>query len=460
MCDNGNIGCIMQLCCVYALVVRNFGLSKNKIQKEAKMPYNAKVYEILIASPSDVKEERELIKNTIFQWNSTNSKEMGIVLLPLMWETHSTPSLKDTAQNVINSQIVDNADILIGIFWTKLGTPTKNHKSGTAEEIERFVEMKKEILIYTSKKEINPMEIDLEQFKELKEFRQKMFEIGLLGEFSSISELKEKITFDLTRTIREITGKNSKEIIFERPVEEEKTNAIIAKEQITSKILEIQTIDLSKYTNPVGKMISGKGFFVKIEIENNFNLMIAKYKVMLKYYGDDEFYEANSYYSDRYRIQDRKVKGKIRELVNVEKNEFFCFAKSISGKKNYYLMLIEPNSSHSIADFKTLKIEIISTENKEYVIESDVDFNNIPYDNNIWKEVGYNEILAPLINWFTSSTSNLKGKEKEYISDLIDNLKIYKINNLDLIEKDDIEIMEKIIDKYENLTRVRTAIIR
>jgi len=99
------------------------------------MPFPATVYQILIASPSDCVEERRAIPEVIYSWNACNSDAFRVVLLPVMWETHSWPELGDRAQSIINKQIVKNCDILIGAFWTRLGTPTGVSESGTVEEI-------------------------------------------------------------------------------------------------------------------------------------------------------------------------------------------------------------------------------------------------------------------------------------------------------------------------------------
>jgi len=55
------------------------------------MPYNARVFQILIASPGDVEQEREVVTEIIHEWNNLNAREKSLVLLPLRWETHSSP---------------------------------------------------------------------------------------------------------------------------------------------------------------------------------------------------------------------------------------------------------------------------------------------------------------------------------------------------------------------------------
>ncbi len=37
------------------------------------MPYQANVYKVMIASPSDVEEERKIAREVIHEWNAINS---------------------------------------------------------------------------------------------------------------------------------------------------------------------------------------------------------------------------------------------------------------------------------------------------------------------------------------------------------------------------------------------------
>jgi hypothetical protein len=55
------------------------------------MPFNADTYRVLIASPSDLAEEREAATMAINDWNAQHAAAEGIVLLPVKWETHARP---------------------------------------------------------------------------------------------------------------------------------------------------------------------------------------------------------------------------------------------------------------------------------------------------------------------------------------------------------------------------------
>lgn len=52
------------------------------------------------------------------------------MLLPVKWETHAIPQSGIRPQEAINRQLVNQCDVLLGMFWTKLGTSTGVAESG------------------------------------------------------------------------------------------------------------------------------------------------------------------------------------------------------------------------------------------------------------------------------------------------------------------------------------------
>lgn len=156
------------------------------------MSYNAKIYKVFIASPDDVKDEREIVRSVIMRWNAINAESRHIVLLPVGWETHAAPETGKSAQEYINEEVLDKCDILIGIFWTKLGSPTKIAKSGTVEEIQRHISERKLAMLYFSTKEI-PINVDLKQLKMVRDFKKEIKNKSLYGEFSDRYDLESKL---------------------------------------------------------------------------------------------------------------------------------------------------------------------------------------------------------------------------------------------------------------------------
>ena len=136
------------------------------------MSYNAKVYKVFIASPSDVAKERDVVRTVLARWNAINSESKGVVLLPVGWDTHAAPESEKSAQDYINYEILDKCDILIGIFWSRIGSPTKKSNSGTIEEIYRHIDSGKLAMMYFSSKSL-PHDVDTKQLNKVREFKKK-----------------------------------------------------------------------------------------------------------------------------------------------------------------------------------------------------------------------------------------------------------------------------------------------
>ena len=87
-------------------------------------------------------------------------------------------------QKAINRQIVRGSDILVGMFWTRLGTPTASYASGAVEEIEEHVKSGKPAMLYFSSAPAPLDSVDAEQYRALKTFRDSCKPRGLFSTYS------------------------------------------------------------------------------------------------------------------------------------------------------------------------------------------------------------------------------------------------------------------------------------
>lgn len=177
------------------------------------MPRNAQVFDVLIASPSDVTTERDAIEQVVLLWNAVHSRAMGIVLLPVRWETHTHPAFGDRPQAIINDQIVDNADIVIAVFWTRLGTNTGKAPSGTAEEIDRCRAAGKKVLTYFFEKQVPPRIGNTKQYRLLAKYQEEVAKQGLYGTFESTEQLRESVMQHLSAVVHELAPKQAPTLI-------------------------------------------------------------------------------------------------------------------------------------------------------------------------------------------------------------------------------------------------------
>ncbi|WP_445279907.1 hypothetical protein [Streptomyces sp. DSM 118148] len=174
------------------------------------MSYDARVFTVLVASPGDVQEERRAIAEIIHEWNYLNSRDRSVVLLPLRWETHAHPEMGAEPQAIINRQIVDECDIAVGVFWTRLGTPTAAAESGSAEEIARVGESGKPVMMYFSNAPVPPGNLDLKELARLRDYQARHYPQGLVETYSSIQEFREKFTRQLSAKVMEIAASDAK----------------------------------------------------------------------------------------------------------------------------------------------------------------------------------------------------------------------------------------------------------
>ncbi|WP_420237918.1 hypothetical protein ACOBR2_20385 [Telmatobacter bradus] len=165
------------------------------------MSYNAFVFKVMIASPSDVNAERGIVREILGEWNVIHSEKYRIVLLPVGWETHSTPEMGASPQSIINRTVLRECDLLAGIFWTRIGTATEDYISGTVEEIERHINEGKPTMLYFSSAPVMPESVDPDQYRSLREFKNSCKSRGLLESYSDLQDFRSKFSRQIQRKI-------------------------------------------------------------------------------------------------------------------------------------------------------------------------------------------------------------------------------------------------------------------
>lgn len=167
------------------------------------MPYQATIVRVFIASPGDIPSERNLIRSIVSDWNSIHGSTRRIFLEAVGWETHSTPAMGDRPQGIINKKLLKDADLLIGVFWTRIGTATGDYASGTVEEIEEHLAEGKPAMIYFSDAPVRLESVDDEQYKALREFRKSLLERGLIESYDDLTDFAQKLSRHLAKQMND-----------------------------------------------------------------------------------------------------------------------------------------------------------------------------------------------------------------------------------------------------------------
>ncbi|MGD0672315.1 MAG: hypothetical protein ABSB13_09570 [Candidatus Binatus sp.] len=169
------------------------------------MPETVQLFRILLASPSDVVEEQALVAGAINDWNVQHGDSAEARVELMNWRTHAHPEAGKRAQALINRQFADRADIVLAIFWRRLGSPTGKAPSGTVEEIERAQRRGKKVMLYFSQRQaIEKEPLDSREQARMERFRRRLGRNALYGTYGSEREFEIAVRKDLALVMREV----------------------------------------------------------------------------------------------------------------------------------------------------------------------------------------------------------------------------------------------------------------
>jgi hypothetical protein len=154
-----------------------------------------------IASPGDVAAEREAVVRGLNRWNVRHS---DLILNAVSWESASTPSLGDHPQNILNRDVIERCQLLVAVFWSRLGTPIPNAPSGSAAEIEHFSRVKGtgRVLLYFCIGPLPP-DADAAEAARLREYKAEIGSRGLYSEYQNVDQFERLLYEHLDSKVAE-----------------------------------------------------------------------------------------------------------------------------------------------------------------------------------------------------------------------------------------------------------------
>jgi len=170
------------------------------------MKTNIRVYKIALCGPSDVSREIIIAQEVVSEWNIKHADALNLYLKHQHWVIDATPDMSDRPQGVINKQMIDDADIIVAIFWSRFGTPTGVAGSGTEEEIRRSVSLGKRVMVYFSDIEPVPPQASAVQLSQLNAFREHLAPNGLCWSFASRKGFRNCFEKHLAHAIHEMNS--------------------------------------------------------------------------------------------------------------------------------------------------------------------------------------------------------------------------------------------------------------
>ena len=166
-------------------------------------------YYLMISCPGDVIKERELLKKCVEAINKERDDDWVELQY---WVTDTFSDAGTEAQASINEQLVKDSDGLIAIFNARLGTPTREYKCGTDEEIALMLKANKHVsLLFNNKPTIdltNPSSI--EQITNLQIYKEEQSKKAYYRVFNDDDSFMNLAMQEIRMWLREIT-KTTKE---------------------------------------------------------------------------------------------------------------------------------------------------------------------------------------------------------------------------------------------------------
>ncbi|WP_128380494.1 DUF4062 domain-containing protein [Streptomyces cavernae] len=165
--------------------------------------FQANVVRVFIASPGDVLLARKAVREAIHHWNVVHSARRKVVMLPVGWETNAGPDSRADTQDVIDRQLLNDCDVLVGLFHTRIGRSTKDSVSGTVHEIDKFRDAGKRAAIYFCSKDVPQPQ--LSSARQVARFREQLQrkDRRLTGSFSTPASLKPRMDLLLNQVADE-----------------------------------------------------------------------------------------------------------------------------------------------------------------------------------------------------------------------------------------------------------------
>jgi hypothetical protein len=157
-------------------------------------------------SPGEVIEERDRLGVVVAELNRRVAAERGCRLSLWRWETDAHPGLHlDGPQGLIDGAMaIEDADVVVGIFWKRFGTPTLGTRSGTEHELRRAWAAWQEngrpqVMVYFCQRPYMPQSTaETAQQQQVLSFREAMPEQQLWWTYTTADDFERAVREHLT----------------------------------------------------------------------------------------------------------------------------------------------------------------------------------------------------------------------------------------------------------------------
>lgn len=280
---------------------------------------------LTLCGPGDVAKEIAIALEVVAEWNQRHGEARGVWLKARHWRTDAHPELGERAQAVVNGQIIDDAEIIVAIFWSRFGSPTGAADSGTQEEIIRGVRLGKKVMVYFSDLEPLPAGARPEQVEQVENFRRELWSQGLCGSFQSRQKFREEFTRHLAEKVNQlrpaVRAEAGHTVIGNRNTIIEGDVTVVTERPVVKQVIarregSLTNAEQNQVQGWIAELVEGTARMPRVRA---FQMWWQRFKQRLKVTKYEELEsarlpEAEAWFREQRAIQRRGLKTKAPEL--------------------------------------------------------------------------------------------------------------------------------------------------
>jgi tetratricopeptide (TPR) repeat protein len=172
-----------------------------------RMPGIEQRVQVVLVSPGDVVDERGVVKAAVDELNRGIAADRGCRLSLWRWEADARPGVHLQGPQGLIDELMDieQADLVVGVFWKRFGTPTSDADSGTEHELRRAWACweergRPEVMVYFCQRPYFPKAADeLVQWARVLAFRETLPDQQLWWAYETLGQFERLLREHLTR---------------------------------------------------------------------------------------------------------------------------------------------------------------------------------------------------------------------------------------------------------------------
>jgi hypothetical protein len=168
------------------------------------VPEQVLLFRVFVGAPSDVDEAHDIVRGQIEEWNRDHGPLSSVRVEFMNWRTHSHPAAGDRPQALLNRQVVDRCDIMVGVFNTRFGSPTGGAASGTEEEIRRCISRGKKVMVYFANLPVPRRSKARDEFERIERFKREFGRKALYHTYTDLGAFEDAFRQHLAGAMNEL----------------------------------------------------------------------------------------------------------------------------------------------------------------------------------------------------------------------------------------------------------------